>query len=47
MVPSWLRESKRATDHNTQRPHTSLGGLTPVAFANRSSLDYNPIGLCL
>ncbi len=22
-------------------------GLTPVAFANRSSLDHNPIGLCL
>jgi putative transposase len=29
------------TDCNTQRPHTSLGGLTPFAFANRSAVDHN------
>jgi putative transposase len=29
------------TDYNTQRPHTSLDGLTPFAFANRSALDHN------
>lgn len=34
-------------DYNTCRPHTSLNGLTPVAFANRSSLDHNTHGLCL
>jgi putative transposase len=33
------------TDYNTQRPHTSLNGLTPVAFAKRSILDHNPTGL--
>ena len=33
-------------DYNTQRLHTSLGGLTPAAFANRSTLGHNPIGLC-
>jgi putative transposase len=35
------------TDYNTRRPHTSLAGLTPVAFANRSNVDHNPNGLCL
>ena len=34
-------------DYNTCRPHTSLDGLTPTAFANRSALDHNPNGLCL
>jgi putative transposase len=34
-------------DYNTERFHTSLGGLTPAAFADRSRLDHNPIGLCL
>jgi putative transposase len=34
-------------DYNTQRPHTSLAGLTPIAFANRSKSDHNPIGLYL
>ena len=34
-------------DYNTRRPHTSLDGLTPVAFANRSALDHNPNGLYL
>jgi putative transposase len=29
-------------DYNTQRPHTSLNGLTPFAFANRSAMDHNP-----
>ena len=28
-------------DYNTERPHTSLAGLTPVAFANRSAMDHN------
>jgi putative transposase len=28
-------------DYNTQRPHTSLDGLTPFAFANRSAVDHN------
>ena len=28
-------------DHNTQRPHTSLDGLTPHTFANRSNMDHN------
>ena len=31
-------------DHNTCRPHTSLAGLTPVAFANRSTMDHNTHG---
>ena len=25
-------------DYNTMRPHTSLNGLTPIAFANRPTL---------
>lgn len=28
-------------DYNTTRPHTSLGGLTPNAFATRSQWDHN------
>ena len=29
-------------DYNTQRPHTSLNGLTPFALVNRSAMDHNP-----
>ncbi len=29
-------------DYNTQRPHTSLKGLTPIEFATRSQRDQNP-----
>ncbi len=28
-------------DYNTHRPHTSLSGLTPTEFANRSQMDQN------
>ena len=28
-------------DYNTNRPHTSLNGLTPSEFANRSNRDEN------
>ena len=28
-------------DYNTGRPHTSLCGLTPIEFANRSQMDQN------
>lgn len=28
-------------DYNTQRPHTSLAGLTPIEFTTRSNLDHN------
>ena len=31
-------------DYNTVRPHTSLGGLAPSIFANRSLRDQNPAG---
>jgi len=34
-------------DCNTRRPHTSLGGLTPCTFANRSAMDHNPNRLWL
>jgi len=34
-------------DYNTCRPHTSLGGLTPTAFATRSKQDQNQNGLWL
>jgi putative transposase len=29
------------TDYNQNRPHTSLNGLTPNEFANRSNMDHN------
>jgi putative transposase len=32
-------------DYNTQRPHTSLAGLTPFAFAKRPMTGHNPYGL--
>ena len=34
-------------DYNTQRPHTSLDGLTPKEFATRSRRDHNQNGLYL
>ena len=34
-------------DDNTQRPHTSLDGLSPLTFANRSAMGQNPDGLWL
>jgi putative transposase len=34
-------------DYNTTRPHTSLSGLTPTEFANRSQMDQNPNRLSL
>jgi putative transposase len=34
-------------DYNTQRPHTSLEGLTPNEFANRSQMDHNQNRLSL
>jgi len=34
-------------DYNAMRPHTSLNGLTPMEFANRSRLDHNQNRLSL
>ena len=34
-------------DYNTARPHTSLNGLTPAAFATRPNQGHTTIGLCL
>jgi putative transposase len=43
---SCLKEARRIIeawriDYNTDRPHTSLSGLTPIEFANRSRMDQN------
>ena len=32
-------------DFNNNRPHMSLGGLTPNAFATRSATDHDHLGL--
>jgi putative transposase len=34
-------------DYNTERPHTSLDGLTPAAFATRPKPGHTENGLCL
>lgn len=34
------------TDYNTNRPHTSLNGLTPAAFAKRPASGQMKNGLC-
>lgn len=34
-------------DYNTERPHTSLNGLTPEAFAARPNKGHTENGLCL
>lgn len=34
-------------DYNTERPYTSLDGLTPAAFATRPSQGHTEDGLCL
>jgi hypothetical protein len=35
IIEAWRR------DYNSQRPHTSLNGLTPIEFANRSRMNQN------
>ena len=35
------------TDYNEERPHTSLDGLTPAAFATRPKPGHTEEGLCL
>jgi putative transposase len=35
------------TDYNTERPHTSLNGLTPTAFATRPQQGHTQNRLCL
>jgi putative transposase len=35
IIESWRN------DYNHNRPHTSLNGLTPNEFANRSNMDQN------
>ena len=34
-------------DYNMERPHTSLGGLTPATFATRPTQGHTENGLCL
>ena len=34
-------------DYNTERPHTSLDGLTPAALATRPTQGHTEDGLCL
>jgi putative transposase len=34
-------------DYNTERPHTSMDGLTPADFATRPELGHMENGLCL
>lgn len=33
-------------DYNSQRPHTSLNGLTPAAFATHPNQGHTENGLC-
>lgn len=42
----WIVEAWRI-GLNTQRPHTSLNGLTPAAFATRPKQGHTENGLCL
>ncbi|WP_421779338.1 integrase core domain-containing protein [Kiloniella litopenaei] len=35
LIESWRK------DYNTQRPHTSLKGLTPYEYASKSTMDQN------
>ena len=41
MIEAWR------VDYNTERPHTSLDGLTPAAFATRPNQGHTENGLCL
>jgi putative transposase len=42
----WIIEAWRV-DYNSERPHTSLNGLTPNEFARRSAKDHNQNGVYL